>query len=191
MLMLNIKKIKKNFYISDFEEEQNFLSSLHNDGWRLKNIKGKTYFLEKCDKEDFIYQIDFNPKKQEKDVYVQLFTDFGWKFITEQNGRFYFSKPVTQCNDDNIFSDRETKIEMCRKILKRKLIQLIPLSVISILISFIIGLNMFYYRFFPLGIIFIVSLILLGALALTLYSTKYLAGFFKLKKIIEENINQI
>lgn len=187
--MLEKKTIRKNFYISDFEEEQKFLSSLHNAGWRLTDIKGKRFSFEKCDKEDVIYQIDFNPKEQRKSEYIQLFTDFGWKFITEKDGRFYFSKPALKYSDDKIFSDSETKIVMCRKIIKRKLVQLIPLSVISVFISCVIGLNMFYYSFFPLGIIFIVSLIWLGALILTIYSTKYLAGFFKLKKIIEENMN--
>lgn len=186
--MLEKKTIRKNFYISDFEEEQEFLSSQHNAGWRLTDTRGKKYLFEKCDKEAVIYQIDFNPKEQSKSEYVQLFTDFGWEFITEKDGRFYFSKPALQCSEEKIFSDRETKIAMCRKIIKRKLVQLIPLSVISVFISCVLALNMFLYNFFPLGIIFIVSLIWLGGLILTLYSTKYLSGFFKLKKIIE-NMN--
>lgn len=187
--MLESKTIRQNFYISDFEEEQEFLSSLHNNGWRLTATKGKRYSFEKCDKEAVIYQVDFNPKEQRKSEYIQLFSDFGWKFVTEKDGRFYFSKPASQCGEDKIFSDCETKTVMCRKIIKRKLVQLIPLSVISVLISCVMGLTMFHYRFFPLGITFIVSLILLGGLILTLYSTKYLAGFFKLKKIIQENVN--
>lgn len=186
--MLEKKTIRKNFYISDFEEEQEFLSSQHNAGWRFTDTRGKKYLFEKCDKESVIYQIDFNPKEQQKSEYVQLFTDFGWEFITEKGGKFYFSKPALQCSKEKIFSDRETKIAMCRKIIKRKLIQLIPLSVISVFISCVLALNMLLYSFFPLGIIFIVSLIWLGGLILTLYSTKYLTGFFKLKKIIE-NMN--
>lgn len=186
--MLEKKRIKKNFYISDFEEEQEFLSSQHNAGWRLNDTKGKKYLFEKCDKEAVVYQIDFNPKEQRKSEYIQLFTDFGWEFITEKEGRFYFSKSALPWRDQKIFSDRETKIAMCRKIIKRKLVQLIPLLVILVFVSCILALNMFLYNFFPLGIIFIVSLIWLGGIILTLYSTKYLAGFFKLKKIIE-NMN--
>ncbi|ELK47199.1 DUF2812 domain-containing protein [Halobacillus sp. BAB-2008] len=185
--MLKKKTIRRNFYISDFEEEQEFLSSQHNAGWRLKDIQGKKYLFEKCDKEAVIYQIDFNPKEQHKSEYVQLFTDFGWEFIAEKDGRFYFSKPALQCSEEKIFSDRETKRIMCSKIIRRKLVQLIPLSVISIFISCVLTLSMFHYEFFPLGIVFIVSLIWLGGLILTLYSTKYLSGFFKLKKIIDEN----
>ncbi|ALS78457.1 hypothetical protein AUO94_07175 [Planococcus kocurii] len=187
--MLEMKTIKKKFYIADFEEEQEFLSSLHNAGWRLTDIKGKRYSFEKCDKEAVIYQIDFNPKEQRKSEYVQLFIDFGWKFITEKDDRFYFSKPGLQCSEDQIFSDHETKMVMCRKIIKRKLAQLITLSVISIIISCVLAFNMFHYSLFPLGIIFIVSLIWLGALILTLYSTKYLTGFFKLKKIMDKSVN--
>ena len=100
----------------------------------------------------------------------------------------HFSKPALQGSEEKIFSDRETKLAMCRKIIKRKLVQLIPLTVISSIISCVLALNMFLYSFFPLDVIFIVSLIWLGGLVLTLYSTKYLSGFFKLKKIIE-NMN--
>ena len=183
--MTEKKTIRRSFYISDFEEEQEFLSSQHNAGWRLTDTRGKKYFFEKCDKEAAIYQIDFNPKEQRKSEYVQLFTDFGWEFVDEKDGRFYFSKPALQGSEEKIFSDRETKLAMCRKIIKRKLVQLIPLTVISVIISCVLALNMFLYSFFPLGIIFIVSLIWLGGLILNLYSTKYLSGFFKLKKIIE------
>jgi hypothetical protein len=185
--MLKKKTIRRSFYLSDFEEEQEFLSSQHNAGWRLTDIRGKRYFFEECDKEAVIYQIDFNPNEKRKSEYVQLFTDFGWESITEKDGRFYFSKPALQCSEEKIFSDRETKIAMCKKIIKRKLVQLIPLSVISVIISCVLALNMFHYNFFPLAIVFIVSLIGLGGLMLTLYSTKYLSGFIKLKKIIEEN----
>ncbi len=106
------KTLKQTFYISDFEEEQEFISSLNNDGWRLTDINGKRYLFEKCDKEVYIYQIDFYPKEQRKDEYIQLFSDFGWKLITEIDGRFYFSKPASQCGEDKIFSDRET-ITLC------------------------------------------------------------------------------
>ncbi|MBM7580698.1 DUF2812 domain-containing protein [Jeotgalibacillus terrae] len=184
-----VKKIRKKFYLSDFEEEQAFLSSQHSAGWQLTEIRGKKYFFEACDQESVIYQIDFNPKEQQKSEYIQLFTDFGWSFITEKEGKYYFSKPALQYSEDQLFSDRETKMMMCNKIIKRKLIQLIPLSVIAVIISTVLALNLFYLDLFPRGILFILSLIWIGWLSLTLYSMKYVSGFFKLKKIINGNVN--
>ena len=48
------------------------------------------YVFEKCENEAVTYQIDFNPNKQEKDEYVQMFSDFGWQLVTEKEGKFYF-----------------------------------------------------------------------------------------------------
>ena len=97
--MSDHKIIKHNFPLSDFEEEQAFLTSHHAEGWRLLSTKGKKYTFEKCDKESFVYQIDFNPDERQKDKYIQLYADFGCQFVAEKDGRFYFCKP-TICNDD-------------------------------------------------------------------------------------------
>lgn len=178
------KIIKSNFPLSDFEEEQQFLSSQHADGWKLLSIAGKRYTFEKCDKEAFVYQIDFNPDEREKDEYIQLYTDFGWQFITEKEGRFYFCKSALPFDENKIFSDRETKAVMCHKIIKRKMIRFIPLSIITLLI---IGLLIFYHQFIPLGFTAIISMIFIGWLILTLYSKNYLYGLLKVRKILKDS----
>ncbi|WP_449240403.1 DUF2812 domain-containing protein [Desulfoscipio gibsoniae] len=84
------KTIKRYFDISDFEEEQVFLTSRHADGWRLISIKGSKYTFERCKNEAVSYQIDFNPNEHQKEEYIQFFTDFGWKFILEKDVDFIF-----------------------------------------------------------------------------------------------------
>jgi acetoin utilization deacetylase AcuC-like enzyme len=103
--MSDRKTIKHNFPLSDFEEEQAFLTSNHAEGWRLFSIKGKKYTFQKCDKEGFVYQIDFNPDECQKDEYIQLYTDFGWQFVAERDGRFYFCKSGRSEDESMIFSD--------------------------------------------------------------------------------------
>jgi len=185
--MSESKTIKRNYYISDFEEEQSFLASYHADGWRLASTKGNRYVFEKCKNETVTYQIDFNPNEQQKDEYVKMFSDFGWQLIAEKDGRFYFSKLTTTHNENELFSDRETKAIMCGKIIRRKLYQLIPISVVTLIITCIMGLLMFRYKTFPFFLTSATALILLGGLILTLYSTKYLSGFYRIKKILNEN----
>lgn len=182
------KTVKRYFDLAEFEEEQAFLTSRHAAGWRLISIKGNKYTFERCKNEAVSYQLDFNPNEQQKDEYIQLFSDFGWNFIVERDGRFYFSKSTSLLNENEneLFSDRETKAVMCQKILKRKLQQIIPLSVVTILVSCVMGLILFKYRFFPLAITAFVSLVLLGALILTIYLKKYLSSFIKIKKIIKD-----
>ena len=186
--MSEYNTIKRYFDISDFEKEQAFLMSRHAEGWRLISIKGCKYTFQRCENEAVSYQIDFNPNEQQKIEYIQLFADFDWKFIAESEGRYYFLKLTTSCNknENKLFSDRETKTAMCQKIVKRKLRQLIPLTVVTILISCVMGLIMFRYRTFPLAITVFVSLMLFSGLILTLYSKKYLTCFFKIRNIVKD-----
>lgn len=186
--MSEYKAINRNFNISDFEEEQDFLTSLHSEGWRLISIKGSKYTFEKCEKGVVSYQIDFNPNEQQKYKYIQLFIDFGWQFITEKSGRFYFSKTTSLCNENEskLFSDRETKAAMCWKIVKHKLFQLIPLSVAIVLVSILIGILLFSFHIAPLFLTTFISGLLLSGLILALYSS-YLASFIKLNKIINDD----
>ena len=182
--MSDHKIIKHNFPLSDFEEEQAFLTSHHAEGWRLFSTKGKKYTFEKCDKETFVYQIDFNPDERQEDEYIQLYADFGWQFVEEKDGRFYFCKP-TMCNDDNaLFSDRETKAIMCRKIIKRRLIAFIPITIISLLI---IGVLIFFSNLVPFIITATVAMIFIGCLIITLCTKKYLYGLLKIREILNDN----
>ncbi|WP_347491619.1 DUF2812 domain-containing protein [Desulfoscipio sp. XC116] len=175
--------------MSDFEEEQVFLTSRHADGWRLISIKGSKYTFERCKNEAVSYQIDFNPNEHQKEEYIQFFTDFGWKFILEKDGRFYFLKSTTSCNENEnkLFSDRETKAAMYQKIIKHNRQQLIPLSIVTILVSCVMGLLLFRYQIFPLAITAFVSLVLFSGIILTLYSKKYLTSFFKIRNIAKED----
>jgi len=175
------KTIRHNFPISDFEEEQAFLTSQHADGWRLVSIKGKKYNFEKCDGEASAYQIDFNPDVRQKDEYIQLYTDFGWQFIAEKDGRFYFSKAVMCSDENNIFSDRETKATMCRKIIKRKLIGFIPISIVSLVI---IGLLIFIHNSVPFFITATAAMIFIVWITITLCTKKYVYGLLKVKEIL-------
>jgi len=176
------KIIKINFPLSDFEEEQLFLASNHADGWKLYSVEGKKYTFQKCDKDAFLYQIDFNPDERQKEEYIRLYTDFGWQYIAEKDGRFYFGKSGI-CNGDAIFSDRETKAIMCRKIIKRKLVGFIPIFVVSILIM---GLLMFFHNIVPFIITAMASMIFIGWLIITLCTKKYVYGLLKIKEMLNE-----
>jgi|GEM_PF-5862475 len=180
--MDNNKTIKCNFPLSDFEEEQTFLTSHHAEGWRLLSIKGKKYTFEKCDKQDVVYQIDFNPDERQTDEYVQLYADFGWHFVAEKDERFYFCK--SNSDDENtIFSDQATKAIMCRKIIKRKLIGFIPISVISLLIIVVLTV---FHNFVPLVITALAVMLFTGWMTITLCTKKYVYGLLKIKEILND-----
>ncbi len=186
--MSEFKTLRRHFSISDFEEEQDFLTSFHSDGWRLLSVKGNKYIFEKCERNTVSYKIDFNPNERQRDEYIQFVVDFGWQFIAERNGRFYFSKPTSLYseNECKLFSDRSTKALMCRKIVNRKLLRLIPLSAVMVFVSFLIGFTLFTFHIAPLFLAAFISVVLLSGLILALYAS-YLTSFIKLKRIMKDD----
>ena len=129
---MEMKIVNTVFSISEFEEEAQWLSDMHSQGWRLKGISGNNYKFEKCESEEWVYQLDFQHKNIKKDNYIQLFTDYGWEYIMQHNNWFYFKKKKNKANTDvSIFSDKESKIAMCERLLLGKLAVIAGIFLIS------------------------------------------------------------
>ena len=61
------KKMLKFFSITQYEEEAEFLRLQHKNGWKLKKILFTgIYYFEKCQPEDVVYQLDYQPKRAKK-----------------------------------------------------------------------------------------------------------------------------
>lgn len=121
---MEFKIIKTNFLISEFEEEEKWLTTMHSQGWKLIEISHNNYKFEKCQPGDWVYQLDFQNKMIEESNYIKLFGDYGWNFVLKHNNWFYFRriKNVKDCNTDlSIFSDKDSKITMCQRALSGKL----------------------------------------------------------------------
>lgn len=129
--MKDKKKVIKFFLLPDYEKEEKYLSQMHKKGWKIKKILPYYYIFEKCKPEDVVYKLDFI---EEKDFvsYIQLFKDYGWEYIQDLNQFSYFRKNTSVTEEDNeIFSDNKSKINMMKKIISRRLI---PLFVLYLLI---------------------------------------------------------
>lgn len=185
------KSIIKRFSVADFEEEQEFLSRQHSLGWKLKSIKHGLYTFEKCPAEKYVYQLDYNPTDKDEDEYIQLFIDYGWEFIQKNNSRHYFRKPESDTeNENSIFSDRESKAEMCRKIVNRRLFLLIPLTFIVIIINLLLQTTGLI-PVSPLPIF--ATKVIAGATGLILtvvFYGSYFDVIFKLNRIIRSGRNR-
>lgn len=138
---METKIVNTVFNISEFEEETEWLSDMQSQGWKLTGISCNKYKFEKCEPEEWVYQLDFQRKNIENDNYIKLFTDYGWEFILLYNNWFYFRKKKDQTDPDvSIFSDRESKIAMCERLISGKLAVNIGIFTIS---CFIVALSMF------------------------------------------------
>ena len=78
-------------------------------GWHVKSFKFMGYGLERGEKENVIYSIDFRPlEESEQEEYFELFTSAGWSHICSDNG-FHLFKANT--GTQPIYSEAETTID--------------------------------------------------------------------------------
>lgn len=111
------------FFVSEYEEEEKFLNEKAKEGYLLEKITGLgKYYFTKSEPVDMVYRIDFNPQKDEdRESYLQMFRDYGWEYIQDLNEFSYFCK-VQDGSDDEIFSDVASRVDMAKRIFKRKMI---------------------------------------------------------------------
>ena len=106
------------FYIAEFNEEAAWLSFMHAEGWKLVKTTGFKYHFESCPQEEWIYQLDFRDGNLDETSYIQMYADYGWEFVTRFRHWYYFRKIRTAGDDMSIFSDSQSKAEMCRKVIR-------------------------------------------------------------------------
>ena len=113
------------FTIADYEEEEIWLREQHKKGLRLEKIYLPCFYVfAECPPEDVIYRLDYQNREQTAD-YMQLFRDYGWEYFTSCNGWLYFRKPASQVekeNDGEIFSDRQSKLQMIQHVIQTRLV---------------------------------------------------------------------
>jgi len=121
----------KLFTIADHEEEEQYLREMHRQGWRFyKFIIPCIYIFEQCEPEDVVYQLDYHKDGvSRKTEYIQMFLDFGWEYLGEVMGYNYFRKPVSKMNgeEEEIFSDDESRMDMLDRVFKGRVVILIVL----------------------------------------------------------------
>lgn len=131
------KKTKFKFFtIPEWEKEQEYLRGQHKKGWKLTRIGGFCmYHFEKCQPEDVIYQLDFNPEGHaKKDAYVQMFRDCGWEYLQDYVGYSYFRKPAAQMDgEEEIFCDDVSRLDMMGRVFKGRMLPLLAIFFLIIL----------------------------------------------------------
>lgn len=144
----NTKKQFKYFTIADQKKEEEYLRKMHNEGWKLVRISGLcVYHFEKCEPEDVVYQLDFDPKSNEnKSEYIKMFSDCGWEYIQDFVGYSYFRKPCSEMNgEESIFNDAESKAAMLQRVIKTKIAPLMIFFLCCLVPQFVIALTAHSY----------------------------------------------
>ncbi|WP_086349656.1 DUF2812 domain-containing protein [Candidatus Enterococcus clewellii] len=132
------KEVVKYFGLADYLEEERFLADQHRSGWKMVGAKklGWSYVFEKCEPEEYIYQLDFIENDQVDEDYFQLFEDCGWEYFHKLNNWYYFRKKKSENKDENaIFNDAASRAEMAKKVMRSQWIILLPLLIIFFSLS--------------------------------------------------------
>ncbi len=93
---METKTVFKYFTIVNHEKEEEYLRSMHKDGWKFKKVSGFCmYHFEKCEPEDVIYRLDYNRDGiLHKSEYTKMFEDCGWEYLQDYVGYSYFRKVI-------------------------------------------------------------------------------------------------
>lgn len=121
-----IKKEFRYFVLTEYEKEEKYLREMNKKGWKfIKVILPGIYYFEKCEAEDVVYRLDFNPQpKKNVDSYHKMFEDYGWEYLQNLNDYSYFRKPAaalqTDEHADDIFCDNESRMDMLKRVILKK-----------------------------------------------------------------------
>lgn len=117
---MNNKMISHKVYgVWEYEREIEDLNKRSLEGWQLE--KGGCFHSEFVRNETirYVYQIDYAPKLEDKEMYISFFEEQGWEYINSTfNGWHYFRKKYEEGmirEDMEIYSDRESLVEMQKR----------------------------------------------------------------------------
>lgn len=134
--MENKKVDFKFFTIPQYQQEEEYLSSMHEKGWKLKKITlPGFYHFEKCEPGKVSYRLDYNQEGlKNKTEYVQMFSDCGWDYLFDMAGYSYFRKEGDMDQkSEEIFCDDASRLDMMKRVFKGRIIPLIILFVCVVL----------------------------------------------------------
>ena len=130
------KKTRRKFSLFEYDKEQKYLEEMHKKGWKLKGITSyliETYYFEKCEPEELVYQLDYNQDGIDNKEYIKMFEDCGWEYVYDFQGFTYFCKPVSKMQGrEEIFCDDESRLDMMSRILRGRIWPMIALFFMSI-----------------------------------------------------------
>jgi hypothetical protein len=108
-----IRKTKWFWPWQDAQEEA-WLEEMSKQGLHLKHADlFAQYQFTQGQPQLYTYRLDFQDamKTKTKEEYLRLFTDAGWEYLGQMGGWQYFRKPTQPGDQDEIFTDAETKIQ--------------------------------------------------------------------------------
>lgn len=132
----NMKTEFKWFTITQYQQEEEYLRRMHQNGWQLMGIGFPGFYhFKECEPQDVVYKLDYNREGvAHKAEYTRMFADCGWSYLFDFVGYSYFCKPASEAEAENdIFCDDESRLEMLRRVMKGRLLPLLIIFLMCVL----------------------------------------------------------
>jgi hypothetical protein len=126
------------FLDSSGQKEELWLSEMARQGWFLKSIPVLFYRFKKGQPGDWVYRIDYRGgARVNRPEYLGLFKDAGWEFAASSAGRYYFRTKRGQGSVPEIFTDKDSRVSLYRRIVagSTTLLVIMLMDVYSMLIN--------------------------------------------------------
>ncbi len=172
------------FVLSEYEEEEKYLNDMAKKGYIFERVTVPgIYSFRKSRPINMVYRLDFNPsKKEDRSSYLQMYKDYGWEYIQDLNEYSYFCKEAKEdssAEDEDIFSDNQSRMDMMRRIMQRKML---PVLAIFLCITIPAAMRVFQQNYTNVASNVLFA-ILVALLVIYVYLiARCMSGFSRLKK---------
>ena len=135
-MMGNRKTVYKYFTIPQYQQEEDYLSTMNEKGWKFTHATfPEFYHFEKCEPKKVTYRLDYNQEGiRNKAEYIQMFSDCGWEYICDFVGYSYFRKEGKAGEArEEIFCDDASRLDMMRRVFRGRIIPLIIIFALAVI----------------------------------------------------------
>jgi hypothetical protein len=106
------------FWAWEDEKEEAYLHAMALQGWHFQSVTFPgIYTFKKGIPQNDYYRLDFLTETKDREYYLQLFEDAGWRHVGAYGSWQYFCKTAGKDEIPEIFTDNESKQTKYRRIL--------------------------------------------------------------------------
>ena len=112
--MSELKKVRKWFWLWEFEEEERWLNQMADSGWALEKVGFAVFYFRPYQPGEYIIRTEMRDKDE---AYVGFVKETGAEYVGRMAKWIYFRRK-TELGDFRLFSDLESQIGHLGKMAK-------------------------------------------------------------------------
>lgn len=113
--MNELKKIRKWFWVWEFEKEEQWLNQMAQAGWVLEKTSFATFYFRRCEPEAYTIRLEFHDYDES---YIQFMAETNAEYVGRMGCQWLYFRKKTEYGEFDIFSDLDSKIKHLNKISK-------------------------------------------------------------------------